>query len=86
MNVCVVWNCTWWDPAMRGEARVATRGWGSSDSTRAFRAGPTAAASARLLTWYAAPSSFAALKSCKTQHSNRFAMTLSSDVVYTVQL
>ncbi len=60
---------------MRGEARVAASGWGSSDSTRAFRAGPTAAASARLLTWYAAPSSCAALKSCKTQHSNCSAMT-----------
>ncbi|KAA6428811.1 MAG: hypothetical protein FRX49_01686 [Trebouxia sp. A1-2] len=45
-------ECTWWGPVMRGEARVAARGWGSSDSTRAFKAGPTAAASARLLTWF----------------------------------
>ena len=52
---------------MRGEAIVASRGWGRADSTRAFRAGPTAAASARLPTWYAPPSSCAAFDNCTHQ-------------------
>ena len=51
------------DALMRGQARVASRGWGRPELVRAFRAGPTAAASARLPTWKAPPSSCAALDS-----------------------
>lgn len=55
---------------MREDARVASKGWGRADVVRALRAGPTAAASARLPTWKAPPSSCAALDNCNEQYVN----------------
>ena len=47
---------------------MAIKGWGRAELVRAFRAGPTAAASARLPTWNAPPSSCAALDNCIVHH------------------